>query len=246
MVWSIYTNAQINESDTSAFQVNTGLTGIYQQGNVSILSLRGKLVFSSRIGKDVVIKSQNSSLYQAFFGNKADADFSSRNFVYFQPQQNFYPVGLVFISSNFRRKVQARYLMGIGETWNAINNSHHSWKLTLSTFYESSRFTSDIFNDDSFNGKNNLEFWRWAIYTAGNHLLLGNRIQLNYHAFIEPAFYDFKNYRAEVEIGLNFSIQKGFSFRINYLYLFEYLVVNGIKQNDEILTFGLGYKFKAK
>jgi len=55
---------QINESDTSAFQFNATLTGIYQKGNVNFLSLRGKVILSLWLGENLVFKSQNGSLYQ--------------------------------------------------------------------------------------------------------------------------------------------------------------------------------------
>ena len=231
--------AQINESDSVKYHLNIGLTGMYQKGNVNIFSLRGRGIFSSWLDKNVVFKTQNTWLYQDIFQKKADNNFESRNFLYYKPNQTFYPVGLGFLSNNFRRKIKGRYLFGIGETWNPIHKPAQSFKLTLSVFREISIYDESTFNDNTFDGENKIQLWRWGLYAAGSHAIWENKVNLHYHAFFQPLFENIKNYRTEVELGMDILVTAKFSFRLNYLFLSEYLVNNGINETDNILTFGI-------
>ncbi len=92
--------AQLNESDTSRFQVRVGATGVWQQGNVDLVVLRGRLELVTNSNKRLVVKSQNNSLYQAFSGFKADNDINSRNYFYYNPQQRVYAFAMLYVQIN--------------------------------------------------------------------------------------------------------------------------------------------------
>ncbi len=79
---SVQASAQLNESDTLKFQLRISVSGNYQTGNVAVFALRNRIDFSVSPVKNWVFKSQNSSLYQAFYGKKADNDLFSRNYLY--------------------------------------------------------------------------------------------------------------------------------------------------------------------
>lgn len=97
--------AQLNESDTSKFQLRASVTGNYQQGNVEVLNLKSKIDCSFSLHENWVIKTQNNSLYQAFDSVQADNDIFSRNYIYYKPQHKFYPFAIAYISTNYRRKI---------------------------------------------------------------------------------------------------------------------------------------------
>ena len=97
--------AQLNESDTSKFQLRASVTGNYQQGNVEVLNLKSKIDCSFSLHENWVIKTQNNSLYQAFYPVQADNDIFSRNYIYYKPQHKFYPFAIAYISTNYRRKI---------------------------------------------------------------------------------------------------------------------------------------------
>lgn len=113
--------AQINESDTSKFQLRSSVTGNFQKGNVEVLTLKSKIDFSYSPLKDFVFKSQNNSLYQEFYSIEADNDIFSRNYFYYKPTAAIYPFAIAYISTNYRRKVDARYFVGAGFTWQLVN-----------------------------------------------------------------------------------------------------------------------------
>lgn len=138
--------SQIDESDTARLQLNTTLTGRCQMGNVELLLIKAKFDLSSQLGKSFVLKSQNTSLYQEFANQKVDNDLSSRNFLYFNPEQKLYPLAMFFASTNFRRKVNNRFLYGLGLTYQALKQGNHTIKISVSSFYESSNFDAQSFN----------------------------------------------------------------------------------------------------
>jgi hypothetical protein len=244
--WANETFAQLNESDTLKFQLRASLTGNYQQGNVEVLNVRSRLDFVVKLSKDVVLKSQNNSLYQEFYDMKADQDFFSRNYLYYKPENKIYPFAISYISSNYRRKVDFRYFAGVGATWQVINNKKFILKLSASTVYESTKFNGTTYNFSEFDGNEKINVWRGTLYAGGIANLLENHLRLYYSAYWQPAFENSNDYRAEFDIGLDFPIWKGFSFNSHYNYTHEQIVVNKIKQKDRLLSFGLAYNYKIK
>ena len=112
--------AQINESDTVRFKANLSLTGAWQEGNAEVLIFRGKAEVVVSPTRAIVFKTQNAYLYQEFFKRKADEDIYSRNLLYYRPDRRFYPFLLGYLTTNFRRKVDLRYLAGGGMTWQMV------------------------------------------------------------------------------------------------------------------------------
>ncbi len=155
--------AQLNESDTALFQLRSSLTGNYQKGNVEVMTIRSKIEFSAHTFKDVVLKSQNSTLYQSFYNRKADNDLFSRNFWYYQPYKWVYPFAIAFISTNYRRQVNIRYFTGAGATVQVLQTPLHVFKVSANAVYENTRFSGNAYNYSKYNGSNNIRLWRAAV-----------------------------------------------------------------------------------
>lgn len=238
--------AQLNESDTVRFQLRTGLTGNYQQGNVNILTIRSRIDLSLSPGKDFVFKSQNNGLYQAFSDVKADNDFYSRNFIYYKPKKKVYPFGIAYISTNYRRKIDLRIFSGAGITWQVLNKSNLVIKLSAGAVYEASTFQGAQYNYAVYNGANSIKLWRGTLYAAGWHYLLDKHLRLFYDAYWQPAFNDKNNYRTQYEMGIDFLVWKGLSLNALYSFTHEQVTIFKVKQDDRILTFGLAYSIKIK
>ena len=239
-----YATAQINESDTAQLQIRTSLTGNYQKGNVDLLVIRSRVDALYVPTKEWVFKSQNNSLYQAFYDKKADNDVFSRNWLYFKPQNRFYPYIISFISGNFRRKIDMRYFIGLGATGQVVNTKNHILKLSVSAVYERTNFSDKNYNFSEYNGSDNIKLWRGTLYLAGWHYLFQKHARLFYNAYWQPAFDNKNNYRTQYDIGVDFPIWQGLSFNALYTYTHENVVIQKIKTDDKILTFGLAYNFK--
>jgi Protein of unknown function, DUF481 len=240
-----FVKAQINESDTTKFQLRVTLTGNFQRGNVQLVTIRSKVEFSYSPFRNWVFKSQNSSLYQEFTA-KADNDIFSRNFLYFKPKNKVYPYAIAFISTNYRRKINSRFFAGAGITWQIINQPQHVLKLSANAVFESTTFSGNAFNFSEFDGHEKSSIWRSTVFLSGFHHLFEKHISLYYDAFWQPAFANGNDYRVEYEIGVDFPVWKGFSFNCLYSFKHENVVVTKIKQDDKILTFGFAYNFKRK
>lgn len=87
LLFPIWLSAQINESDSLKIKADLSLTGFWQGGNVETLIFRAKSGVTYKPWKKWVVKTQNSYVYQEFGKEKADADFLSLNFLYFNPEK---------------------------------------------------------------------------------------------------------------------------------------------------------------
>lgn len=242
----VHSVAQLNESDTSAFQLRASLTGNMQQGNVEVISLRGKLDFSITGSKTLVFKSQNSSLYQAFYSQTADNDIFSRNYLYYRPFREIYPFGIAYISTNYRRQIGHRYFAGAGLTWQAIHTSPMVLKISASVVYETTRFKADTYNYEEYNGEDKINVWRSTFYLGGWSYLADRHLRLYYDAYWQPAFDSPDNFRTQIDLGADFPVWKGLAVTFLYTYTHENVVVTPIRKNDQILTFGLAYNVRSK
>jgi Protein of unknown function, DUF481 len=236
--------AQINESDTLLFQLRGGLTGNFQQGNVEFLAVRGRLEFSVAPNKAIVFKSQNSSMYQEFFGRKADNDIFSRNYLYFRPQQRQYAFLIGYVNTNFRRKIDWRYFAGAGLTYRLVRQKGHSLKAAFGAIHEQTRFRATDFNINRYDGSADIRLWRGNFWMEGSHLLGKKHLRLYYDAFYQPAFNERANYRWQTDLGLDILVWKGLNINVLYTLAFENVVANAIKNTDRVLTFGLAYQIK--
>ncbi len=246
LLFSSLAMAQISESDTLKFQLRTSLTGNFQTGNVEMLTLRGRLDAATMLSNDIVFKTQNSSLYQSFFGKKADNDLFSRNYLYFKPYNRVYPYAIAYISTNYRRKVDMRYFAGAGLSYQLVRRSHSLVKLSANALYEQSNFLANSFNDAIYNGTDQIKLWRASTYLMASSWVFHKRLRLYCDAFWQPAFNRISNYRTQMDLGMEFPVWKGLTLNILFTNTHENVVPLSTKTTDNILTFGLGYGIKSR
>lgn len=238
--------AQINESDTLLLQYASAAGGSWQTGNLDALAFRAKAEASLAPAPFWAFKTQNSYRYQEFFDRKADEDIYSRNFLYGWQQRRVYPFAMLFVSTNFRRKINFRHFEGAGATWQVVRQPQHTVKISLSAVYELTRFADDAYNYSEYDGSPNIQTWRATTWIFGKHALANNHLRLHYEAFVQPSLQRANNFRWQAEIGLEWPIWKGLSFSANYIFTHENIVVSTVKPNDRLLTFGIAYNGKVK
>ncbi|NND15682.1 MAG: hypothetical protein HKN89_05110, partial [Eudoraea sp.] len=141
-----FLSAQIDESDTLNLKANLSLTGFWQGGNVETLIFRARSEVSFKPWKKWVFKTQNSYVYQEFGREKADEDILSLNFLYINPERKIYPLLLTFVSTNFRREIDARYMVGAGVTFQVMKKKKNFLKFSISSEYEETNFDNNDFN----------------------------------------------------------------------------------------------------
>ena len=242
LFFPILLSAQINESDTLSVKASLSVTGFYQGGNVETLIFRAKSDFSFKPWKKWVFKNQNSYVFQEFGKKKADKDILSLNFLYLNPERKIYPFTLAFVSTNFRREIDLRYLLGAGATFQVLNKNDNWLKFSISSEYEHTDFSKTNFNYLEYAGKQDINTVRGTIWVNGKYQLFKNKIVLTHESYFQPSLEDGDNYRWQADIGLELPIVKYLNFKINYRHTFESVVIENQKQEDKFLTFGFTLK----
>ena len=237
-----FLNCQTNESDTLNFKADLSFTGFWQDGNVETLILRAKSEVSFKPLKKWVFKTRNSYVYQEFGKEKADADFLSLNFIYFNPKRKIYPLALGFMSTNFRREIEFRSLVGAGVSFQAYSKKKDWLKMSLTSEYEQTRFNETDFNKDYYDGKSILDTFRATLWVNGKYYLFKDKVILTHESYVQPSLERGDNYRWQADLGVELPVWSFLNFKVNYLHTFESLVISGQNQEDTFLTFGFTIK----
>ena len=234
--------SQINESDTLRVKAQLALSGVWQEGNVETQIFRAKQGLTYRPFNGWVVKSQNSYVYQAFGGTKADEDILSLNFLYLNPERRLYPQVLGFVSTNFRRAIDLRYLLGMGITYQLMEKKNQWLKFSISSEFEKTKFNQSDFNQSQYNGSSSISTWRGTLWINGRYALLDKKLVLTHESFLQPSLQSSDNYRWQADLGLEIPLVKYLNFKINYLHAFESIVIEGQQREDQFLTFGFSIK----
>jgi putative salt-induced outer membrane protein YdiY len=235
-------SAQINESDTLNLKADLSITGFTQSGNVETLIFRANSNISFKPTKNLVFKTNNSYVYQEFGNQKADEDILSLNFLYLNPDRKLYPQLLGFVSTNYRREINLRYLLGAGVTYQLVNQKDTWLKVSISSEYEQTDFAKARFNRTKYNGDKSITTIRGTIWANGKYELFENKVVLNHEFYFQPSLQQSNNYRWQANIGLELPIWKYLNFKINYIRSFESIVIENQKQQDSMMTFGFTVK----
>jgi len=238
----VFTYGQLNESDTLKLKANLSLSGLYQGGNVETLIFRAKNELTYKPFKRWVYKNTNSYIYQEFGGDKADEDILSLNFLYLNPDKRLYPQVIGFFSTNFRRKIDYRYLLGVGATYQILTKEKNWLKTSLSSEFESTEFNETVFNVTQYNGMSSIQTLRTTLWLQGKHHFFKGKMIFSHQSYYQPSLEESNNYRWSTDLSLEFPIWKYLNFKINYIRTFESIVVANQEREDQFLTFGFTVK----
>ena len=233
---------QINESDSLKLKASLSLTGFWQTGNVETLIFRAKSDLTVKPWKQWVFKNQNSYVYQAFGKEKADEDILSLNFLYFNPERKLYPFVLGFVSTNFRREIDLRYLYGAGVTFQILNKKENWLKVSVSSEYERTHFSETNFNYSQYDGTESINTLRGTLWIHGKYSVFKNKMILSHESYFQPSLQESDNFRWQADVSLELPVWKFLNFKINYRRAFESIVIENQDQEDQFLTFGFTVK----
>ena len=234
--------AQINESDTLKTKASLSLTGFYQEGNVETKIFRAQSEFSFHPWGKSVFKTNNSYVFQEFGKQKADEDVLSLNFLYLNPDKKIHPFLLGFASTNFRRKIDLRFLTGGGVTFQILERDKQWLKVSLSGEYEQTDFAKADFNRSQYDGSREINTIRGTIWISGRYRLFDGKMILSHESYYQPSLEESNNYRWRADLGFELPIWNFLNFKINYQQTFESVVIENQKQQDRFLTFGFTVK----
>lgn len=237
-----FLSAQTEVKDSVKVKADLSLTGFWQGGNVETLIFRANSNVSFKPWDSWVFKTQNSYVFQKFGGDKADEDILSLNFLYINPEKRFHPIILGFFSTNFRREIEYRYLLGGGFSYRVLKTNKSELKMSLTTEYENTDFKTTDFNENEYDGMSEIDTWRSTLWMNGSYSLFKNKMILTHEMFFQPSLEASNNFRWRADIGLEIPVWKFLNFKINYLRTYESIVVTSQQQEDEFLTFGFTLK----
>lgn len=235
-------NAQINDSDSLSFKADLSISGFYQKGNVETIIFRAVSNTSFKLNNRLVLKTQNSYVYQEFGNVKADEDLLSLNFLYLDPGKAMYPLALAFISTNYRREIEVRYLLGGGASFRLLNTLENRLQLSISSEYETTHFKKSSFNRLRYNSKSELSTIRGTLWMMGSYRIFNNKMILKHESYYQPSLLERDNYRWKVDIGFEFPIWNNLSMNMNFLQTFESVVMINQKRRDQFFTMGFTFK----
>ncbi len=231
--------AQTDKSDTLNWKASLDVTGFWQSGNVDTWIFRAKSDVRFKPSSKLSFRTKNSYLYQEFGKEKADEDILSLNFLNIGPERNFSPLFLAFVSSNFRREIQLRSLLGAGVTYQVFKKDNNWLKFAVSSEYERTNFNSSDFNRNEYDGSTSIQTFRGTLWVNGRYHLFNNKLVFNHESFYQPSLERGNNYRWQIDLGLELPIKKSLSFKVNYIHTYESIVIQGQHEADRFLTFGL-------
>lgn len=242
IVLPVSLSAQINESDTLRTKASLSLTGFYQDGNVQTKIFRAQSEVSFHPWNKAVFKTNNSYVFQEFGNQKADEDVLSLNFLYLNPEKKIHPFLLGFVSTNFRRRIDLRFLTGGGVTYQIVDSGSEWLKVSVSGEYEQTDFASSDFNRNEFDGNREINTLRGTVWISGRYNLFDDKVIFSHESYYQPSLEYSNNYRWRADLKLELPIWEFLNVNINYLRTFESVVIENQKQRDEFLTFGFTVK----
>lgn len=241
-IFSLCLHAQNKTKDSTSLKASLSLTGFYQGGNVQTLIFRAKGDLGFGVWPNGEYKTQNSYIYQAFDKEKADEDILSLNFLRFNPNRQIYPFVLAFLSTNYRRAIDLRYLVGGGITFQIARSSKSQLKLSLSSEYENTKFSRTTFNYSEYNDQNSINTLRATVWIKGKYQMFKNKIIFSHESYFQPSLARANNFRWQMDMAIEIPVIKYLDFKINYRYAYENIVIIDQKKYDDFLTFGFTIK----
>ena len=235
-------SAQDKEVDSLRVKASLSLTGFFQGGNVETIIFRAKTDLKIKLWENSEFSNVNSYVYQEFGREKADEDVLSLNFLSFHTDKRLYPFVLGFVSTNFRRQIDLRYLLGAGVTYQLMKKEKNSIKFSISSEFEQTDYVSDTFNISEYDGEPSINTFRGTFWLTGKHELFKDKLVFKYEGFFQPSLEQSNNYRWRADLSTELPIWDFLSFKINYLYTYENLVIQEQKRHDSFLTFGFTLK----
>lgn len=230
-------SAQLNESDSIRWQVKFNATASVLNGNVARTLLLTRIEVA-HANERWGISTRNDYQYGRTFYNLTENDVISYNFIYIKPLARVYPYVMGLVETNLRRRIDFRYQVGPGVSWNVVRKKTSFVKLSLTGTYENSQYSGSVFDDEQYNGNTVLDTWRLTGRIFGKHRLL-DKVRISYEFWWQQSLSDRVNYRYHTEEAIELPVTKHIAFRTALRYSYENIELVGLKPYDLFWTYGL-------
>lgn len=229
--------AQLNESDSVRWQVKFNATASVLDGNVARTLLLTRIEVA-HANERWGISTRNDYQYGRTFYNLTENDVISYNFIYIKPLARVYPYIMGLVETNLRRRIDFRYQVGPGVSWNVVRKKTSFVKLSVTGTYENTQYNGSVFDDEQYNGSTVLDTWRLTGRIFGKHRLL-DKVRISYEFWWQQSLSDRVNYRFHTEEAVELPVTKHIAFRTAVRYSYENIELVGLKPYDLFWTYGL-------
>lgn len=244
LLFPLLLSAQPASGDSIYFKAKLTVSGFWQSGNVQTSIFRSRTDLTVPITQNWMYENTNSYVYQAFGRTKADEDFYSLNFLYFNARGKIAPLLLGFMSTNYRRAINARYLLGGGVRFQLVKNAANDLKFALTSEYESTEFNQTDFNEKAYEGERFIQTLRGTLWIKGKYLLAQKKLILRHESYFQPSMLRRDNFRWWAEVAMEVPVWKGLHFTFSYIDTYESIVIQGQAQEDRFFTLGFVFKYE--
>lgn len=228
--------AQLRDTDTLRLGYTLTAQSSLATGNVDRwLMLGGAEVFG--LGRAFGVKSSNDYRYGTFGGRVTENDWSSRNFVYWQPRKRIYPYAMALIEGLERRAISLRIQAGIGVTFVVVRRQSHVLRLSVTPVYESARYRTALFNRDDLGTDEQWASWRVTLRVAGQHQPV-QPLRISYEFWLQPSVSRAADTRALSDVSLSWRLVSRFAVRMTHQLSYDQIVQLGRKQLDSFWLVG--------
>jgi len=239
--------AQLNEADTSAWQTEGNLSLKLNTGNVERLIITPELnVAHVSNAKTWGCSARERYTYGTFGNVISERDLLSRNFVYYRPEQRFYPYLMLWFQTHERQRLGFRYQAGAGVTWGTLRSKQQLLKISATITCEGNDYKEGnltLMADTLVTG---YQTFRITGRVFGSHVVVNDVMNGYYEALFQQALDNAGNWRVFAESGINIRVTKAFAMRTYMNYEYQTVHVRTERPADLILNVGASYRFLSK
>ncbi len=230
--------AQLLEKDTTAWSATLAGSFFLSTGNVDRLLLRADAAVR-HLAPGWGFSAEQTYQYGTFGAFQTENDLFSRNFLYYQPRKRVYPYAMLWLESNYRKRIDFRYQVGPGLSWRVIGGGKHLVKFSLTGTYERTHFAGNDFVNADSQSSPIIETLRLTGRLYGTHRLAGGKLSLLYEGWFQQSLRFRNNYRFHTHVLVQAPLSRAVSLQSRLDYLYEHVVLRGVAPGDLYLTVGV-------
>lgn len=235
--------AQENTNDKK-FSLSISLTGNLSFGNSERILLinNADINWLSKSDKTKYI-SKIRYVYGTVGGFLKENDFRTGNYLMLNADKKLSPLVALYFETLRLKKINTFLKPMVGIQYKLIDHPKFNFNPRMLIGYSWQNYDGSNFSNFDNNGNStingsNLNFGFMATINPFKDKVIFDLFS-NYQYGLEES----KNQRLWLDVVMRVPLHKGLSFNLMFNNYYEEIILNGVKQNDITLTYGLSYRF---
>lgn len=221
------------------------LAGTLQFGNSERILLINNVNYSwLSSSRNTEFISKNRYVYGTVANNLLkENDFRSSNYLILNVKKRLNPVIGLFFQSLRIKKVNSIYKPMLGAQYKLVENEKFMFTPNVLIGYIWQNYKARNFIDFDNNGEDNINGTNFNLGFNASAKLFDNKLSVTMFSIYQIGIEETKHQRFWFDININIPLYKGLYARATFNNYFENIVLQGVKQNDINIGYGLGVKF---